>query len=416
MESSTLTVRPERSLSGAGGLLSLPVYRRLWLSSILYYAAYWVEIVTAGWVVLAMTRSALAVGLVGFCRMLPMLLLGMLLGAVADRIPRTALLLVAQSTGLLASGCLATLFALGHARLWSICLLTGVLGCVWATDFPTRRALIAEVQGSERSGRALSLEAMTMQGSKLVAAALAGGLLAAGGARLGYLVVAGLYATGVVAMLRLRRSMPAPARATAPSIPLVRLVGEGFSVALRIPSLRAVLAVTALMNLLVFPYQQLTAVIAGQILTVGPFWMGLLTGADGIGAIVVAGLLAFRIRLGRAGLAFAAGALSGTALVVLLGASHVYPLSLGAQIGAGACFGAFSSVQPLLMLRAVEPAMRARALGVLAMAIGCTPFGVLLAGMLSSVVGPSATLTGMGIVALLGMSAVHLRNRALLRS
>ncbi|HUZ01305.1 MAG TPA: MFS transporter [Thermomicrobiaceae bacterium] len=416
MEPSTVAARPEPALGGPAGLLARPIYRRLWLSSILYYAAYWVEIVTAGWVVLAMTHSALAVGLVGFCRMLPMLLLGMVLGAVADRIPRTALLLVAQSVGLLASASLAALFALGLAHLWSICLLTGALGCVWAADFSTRRALIAEVQGSERSARALSLEAMTMQGSKLFAAALAGGVLAAGGARFGYLLVAGLYATGAVAVLRLRRSLPVEVRASGAAIPLVRLVGEGFSVALRIPSLRAVLAVTALMNLLVFPYQQLTAVIAGQILTVGPFWMGLLTGADGIGAIVVAGLLAFRIRLGRAGLAFAAGALSGTSLVVLLGISHVYPLSLGLQIGAGACFGAFSSVQPLLMLRAVEPAMRARALGVLAMAIGCTPFGVLLAGTLSIVMGPSATLAGMGILALAGMSAVHLRNRALLHS
>src|SRR5262245_1232503 len=69
-------------------VLESPVYRRLWVSGIIYYSARWVEIITSGWVVLALTGSPLLVGFTGFFRLLPMFVFGSLFGVLADRFTR----------------------------------------------------------------------------------------------------------------------------------------------------------------------------------------------------------------------------------------------------------------------------------------------------------------------------------------
>lgn len=395
-------------------VLAVPGYRRLWRAGLFYYHAYWFEIVTTGWTVLLLTGSPFAVGLVAFCRTLPMLALGLVLGALADRLRETTLLLAVQLVGLLAATALAALFLLGRAQLWQICPLVGVLGCGWACDFSARRALIAQLHGPERVANALSLETMTMQGSKIAATALAGGLLAVGGARLAYGWLALIYLAGGAAALVVRwRETPA-VRVPSVGIPLVSLMRLGWSVSVRTPVVRAVLLVTVAMNVLVFPYQQLIAVVAGDILRVGSAQMGLLAGADGIGAIVVAGVLATRTRAIRQGPIFIAGAIGVAALLLALALSRSFPLSLALQITLGAGSGAFGAMQSALILGAVAPGQRARALGMLAMAIGMAPFGIVLAGALSGAIGPATTLAGMAALALLLVAGIVARNRMLL--
>ncbi len=397
-------------------LRSVPPYRRLWYSGLGYYSAYWVEIITAGWVALTMTGSPFDVGLVGFCRTLPMLVLGLALGAVSDRIRRTTLMLAVQTAGFVVSSSLAIAFLAGHGNLPLLCLGSGLIGCGWAADFTTRRAVISEINRPELAGNAMSLEAMSMQGSKISATIVAGALLAAGGATLAYGALAGIYAYGVLAILHMRRVYREDKAQHATPVPLIRLIREGFSTSVRIPLIQALLLVTVVMNLLVFPYQQIIAVIAKQILDVGPQRMGILAGADGIGAIAVAGTLVFLARPTKAGPFFLGGAFFGTVVVVALGLSRLFPLSLCLQVLAGAFFGAFSAMQPVVIINTVEPQFRARALGVLAMAIGCTPLGILLSGTLSSTIGATATVTGMGALALLLIVSITMANRSLIRS
>ena len=399
-----------------GALRSIVPYRRLWYSGLGYYSAYWVEIITTGWVALAMTGSPFDVGLVGFCRTLPMLVLGLALGAVSDRIRRTTLMLAVQSAGFVVSATLAFLFLIDHGNLLLLCFGSGLIGCGWAADFTSRRALISEINRPELSGNAMSLEAMSMQGSKISATIVAGALLAAGGATLAYAALAGIYAYGVLAILRVRRVYQEDGAAHSTAVPLIRLIREGFSTSVRIPIIQALLLVTVVMNLLVFPYQQIIAVIAKQILDIGPQRMGILAGADGVGAIAVAGTLVFLARPAKAGPFFLGGAFFGTMVVVILGLSRIFPLSLCLQVLAGAFFGAFSAMQPVVIINTVEPQFRARALGMLAMAIGCTPLGILLSGTLSSTIGATATIVGMGALALLLIISITVANRSLIRS
>ena len=395
-------------------VLTVPGYGRLWRAGLLYYHAYWFEIVVTGWTVLLLTGSPFAVGLVGFCRTLPMLALGLVLGALADRVREATLLLAVQVAGLLAAGTLALLFVVDQAGLGQICLLVGLLGCGWACDFSARRALVARFHGPERVASALALETMMMLGGKVAATALGGALLALGGPRLAYGWLALIYGAGGLAALAVRRLEPPAGRAPAAAIPIIALVRLGWSTAVRTPVVRAVLLVTVVMNVLVFPYQQLMAVIAREILAVGSARMGVLAGADGLGALVVAGFLTARSRPVRQGLLFLAGAAGLGALLLALALSRSFPLSLGVQIAVGAGGAAFGAMQSALVLGAVEVELRARAMGMVAMAIGMAPFGILLAGAFSAAVGPATTLAGMATLALALLAAIVVRNPVLL--
>ncbi len=389
-------------------------YRRLWYTGVIYYQAHWMEITITGWVVLSVTGSAAAVGLVAFFRTLPMLVLGLVFGTLADRFPRLAVLVAIQVTGLIAAVAFATVFFLDVTPLWLICVLSGMLGCAWAADFAARRALIAELNTTENTASAMSLEALSLQGGKILAPVVAGAALGLAGAPWAYLILTAMFATGMLALTRLRGVPSARDRPTATTLPMLQLLRTGWSTAIKVPVIRVALIITVLMNLLVFPYQQLIALVAGEILHVGPGRMGVLAGAAGVGSALMAGFLTFRGRASTARSYFAVGATLGAIGLVALAISTNFYLSVGLQLVIGACFGAFGAMQTAIIAGAVDPEMRARAMGLLAMSIGTAPIGILLTGGLSSLIGASWTIGGMAGIASIILVGTVMRSRRLL--
>lgn len=416
MRRASLTIRATKTLHDlVPAVLAVPAYQRVWRSSLLYYHAYHFEILTAGWVVLVRTGSPISVGVIGFCRSIPMFVFGLILGAAADRFRRTDVLLAVQAAGLSAALTLALLFTTGAVHLWEMYLMTGLLGCAWATDFSTRRALISELHARDRVVNALALESMSMQGNKILATLLSGIFLAVGGATLCYWWLTAIYALNLLAILRLHHYLGATQeRQSHHGVRLTQLVKGGWSVAVQTPVVLGVLLITVVMNLLVFPYQQMLPVIARDLLHVGPKQLGILAGADGIGAIIIGAILTRRARGSRHGAIFLIGSFSVSLFVIVLALSRVFALSWGTQIVLGLCSGAFGAMQPVLILNMVEVQMRARAMGMLAMAIGVGPFGVLLVGFLSSAIGATWTITGMSLLAFALMAAILARSRTLL--
>jgi MFS family permease len=396
-------------------VLSAEGYRRLWYTGLLYYQAHWMEITVTGWVVLSITGSPAAVGLVAFFRTLPMLVFGLIFGTLADRFPRLGVLAAIQVTGMLAAAAFAAIFHIGLELLWLICILSTIIGCAWAADFAARRALIAELNTPENTASAMSLEALSLQGGKIFAPVIGGLLLGIASAPVAYVFLSGMFGLGMVALFRLHAAGAVRRITTASTLPLLQLLRTGWSTAVEVPIIRVALIITVLMNLLVFPYQQLIALVAGEILEVGPGRMGVLSGAAGVGSAVVAAYLTFKSRPSTARLYFAGGATLGAIGLVGLAISTSFHLSVGLQLAIGACFGAFGAMQSALIAGAVDPEMRARAMGVLAMAIGTGPIGILLTGTLSSLIGPSWTIGGLAGVASVLLTATIVRNRALLR-
>jgi MFS family permease len=407
--------RPSQPNGRLAGLIPVVLtavgYRRLWYTGLLYYQAHWMEITITGWVVLEVTNSPAAVGLVAFFRALPMLILGLIFGTLADRFPRIGVLAGIQITGMLAAAGFSAVFMLGFEHLWIICLLSAMIGCAWAADFAARRALISELNTPQNTGSAMSLEALSMQGGKIVAPVIAGLLLGFGGAPAAYIFLTVMFGFGILALLRLHATGATKRAAVKTTLPLIQLLRSGWATAVDIPIVRIVLIITVLMNLMVFPYQHLISLVAGEILEVGPGRMGVLSGAAGLGSAIVAGYLTFRSRPATARRFFAGGATLGAIGLVALAISTNFYASVGLQVALGACFGAFGAMQPVIIATAVEPEMRARAMGVLAMAIGTGPIGMLMTGTISSWIGASWTIGGFAGIASILLIATLVRNR-----
>src|SRR5215467_319931 len=119
-----------------------PGYRFLWSASMLWNQARWMDRVVLGWVVLEMTNSAWNLAVIEALRWFPLLMFGMMGGAIADRIDRRWVLIGAQSLALLVCCAIAILLALGAFNFGLAALATFLLGVQWAVDWPTRRSLI----------------------------------------------------------------------------------------------------------------------------------------------------------------------------------------------------------------------------------------------------------------------------------
>jgi predicted MFS family arabinose efflux permease len=208
-----------------------------------------------------------------------------------------------------------------------------------------------------------------------------------------------------------RRHHGAPAGDPRESV--VTSLGAGLREVWRRPAVRSVLLITAVMNLLVFPYQQMLPVFARDIYRVGPELLGLLLAADGLGALVGALTVATRPDLAEHGLLFAAGALATAALLLVFALSPVYVGALLLLLALGVAESLFATMQSTIVMLGVPDGLRGRAMGVLSACMGTAPFGALWLGFLAGQVGaPVAVATG----AVLALLLMGLDARRLARS
>jgi MFS family permease len=365
-------------------------YRLLWLTGLCANTARWMDLVVLGWLALALTDSPLMVGLAAFCRTAPMMVLGPFAGVLADRLPRVRVMHAVQVLNVAAATLLALLFGVGVAGFGVLVGIQTILGIAWVLDFPSRRTVLFVVAGRERLTAAVSLETMSMQAAKLVGPLLGGFLLARLGGAACYLAFAGFSLGALVATRRLARRIALPGGPGGG--PVLDSLVTGLREVRGRPVILGVLAVTVLMNTLVFPYQQMLPVFARDVLQVGPAALGLLVSAQGLGALIGSALIgATGGPVGHARI-FAGSSLAGALLLLAFAWSPWYALSLALQLAIGATDSGFGTMQSAIVLLAAPEHAHGRVMGILSACIGAQPLGSLWIGFLTSRIGaPLAT-------------------------
>jgi predicted MFS family arabinose efflux permease len=267
------------------------------------------------------------------------------------------------------------------------------------------------MMGPRRVVNAMALDHVGMDGAKMLGPVL-GGLLwpviGLGGCLLllsvGYLVNFWIY-LGLPPSPPVRPSRPGP---------VLRNLAEGLRYVLGHPVILGVVAITVVMNLLAFPYQQMAPVVAKKVLQLGPQLAGLLLAADGLGAFTASLLIASRRDVKRKGLGFILGSALFVSSVLLFSFSRWYLLSFLLLFVAGAGAATFATLQSSTLLVSASDSMRGRAMGTLMLAIGFGPLGALLIGGLASAFGAPLAIslmagTGALLLALLVWKATALR-------
>jgi len=377
-------------------------YRRLWFSGLCVNCARWMDLVLLGWLAFQLTDSPFMVGLAAFARSAPLMVLGPFTGIVADRMHRGRVLIVTQTLGLGTGLALAAVFAAGRGGFGPLVGLEALFGALWALDFPARRTALYALVGSRRVATAVSLETVSMQVAKMIGPVLAGVGLARFGPVPCFVAVALLYAVGLLVFIGLSARIGGPTGRDTAS--LAESLGAGFREAWREPTVRAVLVITVLMNVLFFPYQHMLPVFAREVLHVGPEWLGALIAADGLGALLGALAIAGGSRgFLPHGRLFALSVLVAPFLLLAFTGLRWPWACLAVLVLIGVCESGFAAMQSTLVLLAAPEEGRGQAMGILSACIGTQPAGTLWIGFLSAGIGVPAALALNGMVALLAM-------------
>ncbi|MEA2250488.1 MAG: hypothetical protein QOG70_730 [Solirubrobacteraceae bacterium] len=144
--------------------------------------------VAQDWLVVQLTGRALSVALASVLQLGPVLALGPLGGAVADRVDRRRLLVTTQAVLALLALALALLAFVHAIRLWTVYLLAGLLGCVTAFDMPARSALVGDLVGADLVANAVALNTGALNAARAVGPAIAAALVGALGVGAAFLV------------------------------------------------------------------------------------------------------------------------------------------------------------------------------------------------------------------------------------
>ncbi|MCC6628566.1 MAG: MFS transporter [Chloroflexi bacterium] len=397
------TAVPARGLSAALHLLRSRNYRIYWSATVPWNLARWTEIVVAGWLMLELTNSPWQVALLGFCRSAALPLIGPFAGVIADRVDRLALIRGAQVLNVAVTAVMTVLVASGVVQPWHLYAGSLLLGLSWALDWPSRRALMVDIIDKDNIVQGTVLDNVSMNVSKIVGPALAGLLLALSGPGLGYGVLLLCFMSSSVLFWLVRRPARTAARVTGSPL---RSLGDGLLYVMRERAILAVLLITIVMNFFIFPYMQLLPVVARDELQVGPVELGWLAAADGIGALIGLPLI-LRLRGGGPqGWWYILGSALMSLTNVLFALCPWYWLALLLLIIGGIGHAGFGTMQGTIILSQAGPEMRGRALGVLTLAIGSSPFGALAMGALAQRWDAAIAIAVCGFLSLLGVIAV----------
>lgn len=179
------------------GPLSVPIFRALWIATIISNIGTWMHDVGAGWLMTSLSPSPLLVALVQAATTLPMFLLALPAGALADIVDRRKMLLGAQILGLIAAATLAILTFQGLTTPWVLLGATFVLGVAAALSAPVFQAIVPELVDKAGLPEAVALNSLGVNISRAIGPALGGVVVA----MVGTPAVFALNAVSIVAVL-----------------------------------------------------------------------------------------------------------------------------------------------------------------------------------------------------------------------
>jgi MFS family permease len=362
------------------------------------------------WVVAVATRSAAQVTLIAFITFVPLLLLGPVGGALADRFPRRRLLLVTQTLMMVQAFVLWGLWEAGLASYWVLFVVSLAGGSFLALNAPAWQSITPELVPRNFFQNAVTLNSVQFNVARAAGPMLAGLLIAWVGAGICFLINALSFVLVLVALL-----VMTSADTTPPAIHAERPgVLAGFAESVRYvrtqPGLRVAIATHGVFGLLAAPVVQLIPVLSVEVLDIGSDAYGLLLGSFGVGAVAIAfviGALDERVLPSR----LLGGGLALTALSVLgLGLAPGLVVGVLFMVAFGASFVTVIAIEHSAIQALSDDHIRGRVTSLWLMTFGTgLPLGTILMGVIADVVGVRAVLVAAGALVALALAALIAR-------
>lgn len=344
---------PVTAPSNSGGALApfhYPAFRAIWMANLFSNIGSMIQSVGAAWLMTELTTSHLMVALVQASATIPILLLGVFAGAIADNFDRRRVMLAAQTGMLVVSGVLAALSWSGNIGPWSLLILTLMVGIGTAVNAPAWQASVRLQVAPRDLPQAISLNAISFNLARSVGPALGGILISLWSTSLAFGLNAVSY-IGMIAVLVMWRP-EAPVRRKEP---MLAAIGRGMRFCAGSSPIRKVLLRGLAIGLGAAGLQALMPSIARDILRGDELDYGMMLGAFGIGSIVTALWVSkMRRRFGSEAIVTSATIILATALVMQASAANL-PLAVAASfIGGMGWVAAMTSLNVAMQLRSPE--------------------------------------------------------------
>ncbi|WP_308123316.1 MFS transporter [Modestobacter marinus] len=384
-------------------------YRRIFGGVAVTMLGQQMTLVAVPYQVYEITGSSLMVGVTSVLALVPLIVFGLLGGAIADAMDRRRLLLITSMGAAVTSGLLAVQALLpGKGHLWVLWLLTAAVSGFAAVNQPTRSAVIPAIVGQDGVPAANALAMTVRQAGVIVGPLLAGLLIALGDVAVTYLVDALGFAAAV---LLLRGLPPLPPGGTAGRLSLtgaVRGVGEGFSFLRTQPVLLMTFVVDVIAMLFAWP-QAVFPELAGTTFAGDANALGWLFAGVSIGSLLMGLTSGWVSRVDRQG-AVVLGAIVVWGLAIVgFGLAPTLWLAVACLALAGAGDMVSAVLRSSMLQTAAPEEMRGRMQGVFLVVVAGGPrLGDLRAGVMASSLGVTTAMVSGGVVIVVAMAVVAL--------
>jgi MFS family permease len=260
-------------------------YRLFFAGQLASVCGTWMQNIAMYWLVLQLTHSPLAVGILSLARFGPFTLFGLVAGVVADRLDNRRTVIVTQSVQMALSFVLAAITLAGHVEAWHVYAIAFATGSALVLDAPARQSLTFQMVGRSELPNAVALNSSLFNTARIFGPALAGVVIAAVGSGWCFFVNALSFTAVLASLLAMRVDQLFPLeRRDRPSI--WKGTREGLRYAHGSRTVKVVLAMMVVFASICFNFNILLPILASQTLDAGPRTFGILSACFGAGALV----------------------------------------------------------------------------------------------------------------------------------
>ncbi len=366
----------------------------------------WMQSVAQSWLVLLLTGDPFILGVVAAFQFLPVLVLGLFGGVIADHLPKRRTLMATQSFAMVVSFVMFLLTVTNTVQVWHILGIALLIGLRNAVDMPTRQAFAVEMVGREDIQNAVAMNSATFNGARIIGPAIGGLVIGAFGVPLAFLIDALSFLAVLIGLwmmdereLRLPPVLPRPHSVS----DVAENLREGLVYVRDTPLVLLAVAVIGLVSTFGMNFTVLVPPLAKDVLHSDAAGYGFLMAASGVGSLVAALTFAFNGRA-RAAIIVLGALLLGIAEVAT-GLSDIFAVSLLAMVVVGVGGIMMSTSANTVIQLSVPDILRGRVLSVYTTVFaGSTPIGGLLMGGIAGSLGvTTALVVGGAISALIGI-------------
>lgn len=363
-------------------------YRLYYTGQSISLSGTWMQTIAQSWLVLQITDSKAALGLVTMFQFLPITLLVLFAGVIADRVPKRKFLMFTMGLAATQAVVLGFLVSTGLVELWMVYILAATLGLANALEQPTRQAFIVDLVGKDDLLNAVALNSGMFNGARLIGPAIGGVLIAVVGVEAAFWINGASFLPVIASLLMMdpKHFHTQNVGGDRGRVDALAELKEGISFALHTPATLLIIILIATLGTFGYNFIVVLPLLAKYVLDGGADQLGFLTAAVGLGALLSALLLASRSHATK--FTLFVGAISFTALLGAVALSQWFLITLPLLFALGLANTAFAATANTSLQVATPDHLRGRVMSLwMLLVAGSTPIGGFLTGFLAEHIG-----------------------------